>query len=62
MSTSEPQASRMADDSNNRQAQRLETLKELVRKSAYDVPSEEVAARIIGHAIGLDAPPAPSHT
>jgi len=62
MSTSEPQASRMADDSNNRQAQRLETLKELVRKSAYDVPSEEVAARIIGHAIGLEARPTPSHT
>lgn len=62
MSTPEPQASRMADDPNNGQAQRLATLKELVRKSAYAVPSEEVAARIIGHAFGLAAPRTPGHT
>ena len=62
MSTSEAQASRMADDAKNGQKQRLETLKDLVSRSAYDVPSEEVAARIIGHAFGLQAPPSPGRT
>jgi len=62
MTTSDTQASRMTDDAKNGQKQRLETLKDLVRKSAYDVPSEEVAARIIGHAFGLQAPPSPSRT
>jgi anti-sigma28 factor (negative regulator of flagellin synthesis) len=62
MTPSESKASRMADDAKNGQTQRLETLKDLVRRSAYDVPSEEVAARIIGHAFGLPAPPSPSRT
>jgi anti-sigma28 factor (negative regulator of flagellin synthesis) len=59
MTSSEAQASRMKDDVNKSQTQRLETLKDLVRRRAYDVPSEDVAARIIGHAFGLQAPPSP---
>lgn len=62
MTPSESQASRMADNANNGQKQRLETLKDLVRERAYDVPSEEVAARIIGHAFGLQAPPSPGRS
>jgi hypothetical protein len=38
------------------QTQRLETLKDLIRRRAYEVPAEDVAARIIGHAFGLPAP------
>lgn len=56
MTPAEPQASPMRDDTEDRQEQRLETLKDLVRRSAYRVPSDEVAARIIGHAFGLRAP------
>lgn len=59
MTSAEPQASRMRDDMEdmeNRQEQRLETIKELVHRSAYRVPSEEVAARIIRRAFGLQAP------
>lgn len=62
MTPSEAQASPMTDDVKNRKRQHLETLKDLVRKSAYDVPSEEVAARIIGHAFGLPAPSNPTRT
>lgn len=62
MPTSDAQASSMTDDTKNGQKQRLETLKDLVRSRAYDVPSEEVAARIIGHAFGLPAPPNPGRT
>ncbi len=62
MTTSETQAPRTTQDTTNGRERRLETLKELVRKSAYDVPSEEVAARIIWHAFGLQAPPSPSRT
>ncbi len=36
--------------------QRIETLKQLVRHSAYDVPADEVAARIIRYAFGLPMP------
>ena len=55
MTLSEQQPPRAADDTAHSQSQRLEALKDLVRRSAYDVPSDEVAARIIGHAIGLPA-------
>jgi len=44
------------------EAQRLETLKELVRRRAYSVPSEDVAARIIGNALGGPAPAGPGHS
>lgn len=40
--------------------QRLETLKDLVRQRAYEVPAEDVAARIIGHALGVPAPAGPA--
>jgi len=46
----------MRDDMENDREQHLETLKDLVRRSAYHVPSEEVAARIIGRAFGLQMP------
>jgi hypothetical protein len=59
MTSSEARASRMTDDVTKGQTQRLETLKDLVSRRAYDVPSEDVAARIIGHAFGLQAPPNP---
>jgi anti-sigma28 factor (negative regulator of flagellin synthesis) len=36
--------------------QRIETLKQLVRHSAYEVPADEVAARIIRYAFGLPMP------
>ncbi len=41
--------------------QRIETLKQLVRHSAYDVPADEVAARIIRYAFGLPMPIASGH-
>ena len=41
--------------------QRIETLKQLVRHSAYDVPTDEVAARIIRYAFGLPMPVARGH-
>jgi hypothetical protein len=41
--------------------QRIETLKQLVRHSAYDVPADEVAARIIRYAFGLPMPIAGGH-
>lgn len=55
MTTSDTQPPRPTDDTARAAEQRLETLKDLVRRSAYDVPSDEVAARIIGHAFGLPA-------
>jgi hypothetical protein len=62
MTPSDKQRTRMTDDATSGQDQRLETLKDLVRRSAYDVPADEVAARIIGHAFGLPSPARPSHT
>ncbi len=56
MTTSDMRSDDMVDDAKDDQKQRLEALKDLVHRSAYDVPSEEVAARIIGHAIGLSSP------
>ena len=56
---------RTADDRRTHirvETQRLEALKDLVRRSAYSVPSEDVAARIIGHAFGLAAPARPGHS
>lgn len=55
MTTSDTQPPRTTDDHARATEQRLEMLKDLVRRSAYDVPSDEVAARIIGHAFGLPA-------
>lgn len=57
MTPSDEQRTGIADDAERGEDQRLETLKDLVRRRAYDVPAEEVAARIIGHAV---APPAPA--
>jgi hypothetical protein len=61
MTPSDQQRMTNADDTPRSQAQRLETLKELVRRRAYSVPSEDVAARIIGHAFGLAAPAGHGH-
>ncbi len=55
MTTSDTQSPRPTDDAARAPDQRLEALKDLVRRRAYDVPSDEVAARIIGHAFGLPA-------
>ncbi len=55
MTPSDQQRKPVTDDVTSGEDQRLETLKDLVRRSAYDVPTEEVAARIIGDALGLPA-------
>lgn len=59
MKPSDTQPPSATDDAARAESQRLETLKDLVRRSAYDVPSDELAARIIGHAFG---PPAAAGT
>jgi hypothetical protein len=59
MTPSEQKRTRTTDRTSRGERQRLETLKDLVRRSAYDVPADEVAARIIGHAFGLPAPAGP---
>jgi hypothetical protein len=61
MTFSDKQGTHMTD-AERAETQRLETLKDLVRRRAYDVPSEDVAARIIGHAIGRAAPAGSGHT
>ena len=62
MTPSDQQRPRNADNVECGEEQRLETLKDLVRRSAYDVPADEVAARIIGHALGLAAPASPGRS
>jgi len=62
MTPSDQQRKHIADDAARSENQRLETLKDLVRRYAYDVPAEEVAARIIGDAFGLPAPAGPGHS
>jgi anti-sigma28 factor (negative regulator of flagellin synthesis) len=62
MTPSDTQRTRENDDSLQVEAQRLEALKELVRRRAYSVPSEDVAARIIGHAFGVAAPAGHGHS
>lgn len=62
MTTSDKQHAPTQDDATSGQTERLETLKDLVRRSAYSVPSDELAARIIGHAFGLPSPARPRRT
>jgi anti-sigma28 factor (negative regulator of flagellin synthesis) len=62
MTPSEQQRVRMTDDTTSSETQRLEALKDLVRRRAYDVPAEDVAARIIGNAFGLAAPARPGRS
>ena len=62
MTPSDPKRTRMTDDATRCETQRLETLKDLVRRRAYDVPAEDVAARIIGNAFGLAAPVGPGRS
>lgn len=62
MTPSDKQPTRMADDVTDGKDQRLEALKDLVRRRAYEVPAEDVAARIIGHALGASSPASSSHS
>ena len=62
MTPSDKQRTHTTEEVPRGEAQRLETLKELVRRRAYSVPSEDVAARIIGHALGGPAPAAPGRS
>jgi len=62
MTPSDKQRTCENDDSLQIEAQRLEALKELVRRRAYSVPSEDVAAHIIGHAFGFAAPAGRGHS
>jgi hypothetical protein len=62
MTPSDKQRTQRDDESLRVEAQRLEALKELVRRRAYSVPSEDVAARIIGHAFGVAAPAGRGHS
>lgn len=62
MTPSDQQGAHMTDDATSCETQRLETLKDLVRRQAYDVPAEDVAARIIGNAVGLAAPARPGRS
>jgi hypothetical protein len=62
MTFSDKKGTHTTDDAERAEVQRLETLKDLVRRRAYQVPSEDVAAHIIGHAFGLAVPAGPGHS
>jgi hypothetical protein len=62
MTPSDHQRTPRTDEAPPGEAQRLEALKDLVRRRAYSVPSEDIAARIIGHALGGPAPAGHAHS
>jgi hypothetical protein len=62
MTPSDQQRTPRKDEVPYGQSQRLETLRDLVLRRAYSVPSEDVAARIIGHALGGPAPARHGHS
>ena len=62
MTPSDQQRTPHTDEASRGETQRLEALKDLVRRRAYSVPSEDVAARIIGHALGGPAPAGHGHS
>lgn len=61
MTPSDQQRTPSREEAPHAETQRLETLKDLVRRRAYSVPSEDVAAQIIGHALGGPAPAGHGH-